>query len=222
MATTAVKICDVKTTEVAHACASAGVDLVGIHCIWNPPSASRRRELNGILEALQGRCQTVLVTRQTDLDIVRVMVEAHNWDYIQLHASWNREAVLSLREILSRLGQTAKLIGVVGASDSTPCAIANLEEVVDALLIDSSLRGGTGVLAGRDRLRELISRIERRPFLIAGGLRPENVVGVIREFRPWGVDVQSGVERPDGSRVKDLALIGEFVQNVKMLRLGGA
>lgn len=217
MSKTFVKICDVRTPEVAAACAAAGADLVGLHCIWESPSEAKRRELNAIVESLQRRCQIVLVTRQTDVETVGAMAQALDWDYLQLHASWNRVGVVNLRTLMTHLGIAPKLIGVVSASESTPDAIRELEEVVDALLIDSSLRGGTGVRAGSDRLHRVISGVSRKPFLIAGGLRPDNVVDVVREFAPWGVDVQSGVERPDGTRQKDVALIKQFVRNVRML-----
>jgi phosphoribosylanthranilate isomerase len=47
----------------------------------------------------------------------------------------------------------------------------------------------------------------------AGGLNPENVAGVVRRYRPHGVDVSSGVET--AIRVKDPALIRAFVQAVR-------
>jgi len=48
---------------------------------------------------------------------------------------------------------------------------------------------------------------------VAGGLNPENVRDVVERYRPYGVDVSSGVEsRP---RVKDPALVRAFVAAVR-------
>ena len=55
--------------------------------------------------------------------------------------------------------------------------------------------------------------VVRYPVIISGGLRPENVGAVIRQLRPWGVDVASGVELQPG--VKDLARLEWFVRTVR-------
>jgi len=49
--------------------------------------------------------------------------------------------------------------------------------------------------------------------ILAGGLTPYNVQGVITEFQPFGVDVSSGVELKKG--IKDYGLMKEFIYKVK-------
>lgn len=54
----------------------------------------------------------------------------------------------------------------------------------------------------------------RERLILAGGLTPENVADVIRTYRPFGVDVSSGVET-DGE--KDLNKIEDFIKRAKNL-----
>ncbi len=48
-----------------------------------------------------------------------------------------------------------------------------------------------------------------RPYLLAGGLNPDNVVDAIELLRPWGVDLASGVESRPG--VKDPVKLQRFI-----------
>ncbi len=75
--------------------------------------------------------------------------------------------------------------------------------------------GGTGMPADWS----LVARLgERFPVVLAGGLTPENVADAVREARPWGVDVSSGVER-DGQ--KDPEMIYQFVTRARQAYASG-
>jgi phosphoribosylanthranilate isomerase len=82
--------------------------------------------------------------------------------------------------------------------------------VVDAWLLDSG--AGSGKTFDWETARK---QLGNRPgqLIVAGGLTPENVGDAIRTFRPWGVDVVTGVEREPGW--KDPERLKAFVAAVR-------
>jgi phosphoribosylanthranilate isomerase len=76
--------------------------------------------------------------------------------------------------------------------------------------------GGTGVVNDWELIRKFQEGGAFEglpPVIVAGGLNPGNVEGVIRLLRPWAVDVSSGVEIKRGE--KSEGLVGEFIEAVR-------
>lgn len=63
-----------------------------------------------------------------------------------------------------------------------------------------------------EEIPEWVSAVDTK-VVIAGGLTPENVAGVVKKFQPYGLDVSSGVEAERG--VKDRNLMENFIQAVR-------
>ena len=79
------------------------------------------------------------------------------------------------------------------------------------LLLDSHAPGGAG---GTGRAFDWRRRVDSaQPLWLAGGLNPDNVRQAVREFRPYAVDVSSGVEKEPG--VKDHELLRRFMEAAK-------
>jgi phosphoribosylanthranilate isomerase len=84
----------------------------------------------------------------------------------------------------------------------------------DPIMLDSwsaDQRGGTGRAWDWELARDLLST---RKVFIAGGLEPGNVGKVVSGFKPYGVDVSSGVEA--AVRVKDPDKVRAFVHAVRL------
>ena len=87
-----------------------------------------------------------------------------------------------------------------------------------AFLVDASVKGlygGSGITANWNAVAELAKQY---PLLLAGGLTPENVAEAVKQVKPWGVDVASGVESASGE--KDAKKMKAFVRAVKTMDHG--
>jgi phosphoribosylanthranilate isomerase len=81
-----------------------------------------------------------------------------------------------------------------------------------AFLFDGHSQGGSGGQGARYDLKRIPTGLDR-PFIVAGGLEPDNVFDVIQATLPWGVDVSSGIESAHG--IKDGHKMRKFVEEVR-------
>lgn len=123
-------------------------------------------------------------------------------DLIQLHGSEDDKYIAMLREKTSV--PVIKAIKVRSADD-----IANAPKLADFLLLDN----GTGT--GKMFDHGILSGIQiPKPFFLAGGLTPENLVNIPRNPLPYAVDLSSGIET---NNVKDKSKMLAAVQSARLL-----
>jgi phosphoribosylanthranilate isomerase len=195
---TEVKICGICDADAARTAAEAGADLVGFHFC----SSLRRispEAAHAIVEALDVRPRLVGVFIDQPEAEVRQVADFVGLDLVQLHGS-EPPGFRAPRAVLKALKVRG---GAVPDADDWP----------DPILLDSwspDQRGGTGRAWDWEAARELLAR---RRVIFAGGLHPGNVGGVVRAYRPHGVDVSGGVE--SAVRVKDPDRVRAFVQAVR-------
>jgi len=193
-----IKICGVTTAEDAAMAVAAGVDAIGVN-LWagskryvTPPSA------RAVLEAVPADVLKVGVFVDAPADEVAQRIEELGLDRAQLHGD---EAATDFAAF-----DPARIVRVIRVRDA-----ASFETAAGwspALwLYDAFVEGFGG--AGVPAPWPLIARHARRPFLLAGGLTPDNVAAAIRATHPDGVDVASGVESRTG--VKDPAKVAAFI-----------
>jgi phosphoribosylanthranilate isomerase len=194
-----VKICGICDAAGAAASIEAGADLIGFHFC-----SSRRRvtpeEAKAIIDGLALRPVIVGVFIDQEPDEVRQIAEFAGLDLLQLHGSESPgfEAGRPVMKVLKvKDGQ-----------------IPDAEAWPDPLMLDSwssDQRGGTGQVWDWELARPLLAA---RKVFIAGGLEPGNVGKVVSGFKPYGVDVSSGVE--SSVRVKDPDKVRAFVHAVRL------
>ena len=194
-----IKICGICDADAAAAAAAAGADMIGFHFCSSQrqvtPELARE-----IVDGLDLRPRIVGVFIDQEPDEVRQVAAFVGLDLAQLHGSETAgfDAGLPVMKVLKVRD------GHLPDASAWP----------DPIMLDSwsaDQRGGTGRAWPWEVARQLIR--ERKVF-VAGGLEPGNVGTVVSEFRPYGVDVSSGVE--SAVRVKDSEKMFAFVRAVRL------
>jgi len=211
--TVVAKICGLSTAETVDAAVTGGAGFVGF--VTYPPSP-RHIASNDLLRALGKRVPKHVVRVGLFVDPDDALLDERlatgAIDLIQLHGKETPERVAAVK---ARTGRPAmKAIKVAAAAD-VEGGIAAYAGVADRLMFDAAdgtLPGGNAqafdwtILSGR--------RVPL-PWLLAGGLTPDNVAQAVRVTGASAVDVSSGVEVSRG--VKSPALIVAFLDRVKAL-----
>jgi phosphoribosylanthranilate isomerase len=194
-----VKICGICDAAGAAAAVEAGADLIGFHFCSSQRQVTPE-EAKAIIEGLSLRPTIVGVFIDQDAVEVRQIAEFAGLDLLQLHGSESPgfEAGRPVMKVLKvKEGQ-----------------VPDAEGWPDPVMLDSwssDQRGGTGQVWDWELARPLLAA--RRVF-IAGGLEPGNVGKVVSGYKPYGVDVSSGVEA--SVRVKDPDKVRAFVHAVRL------
>ena len=203
------KICGITRIEDALAAVEAGADAIGLVFYAKSPRAVNVLQARAIIAALPPFVTTVGLFVNASRCELNETLDAVPLDMLQLHGQETPERVAEVR---ARYGlPVMKAVGVADEGDLS--AVFEYSLAADQLLIDAKppkgadLPGGNG-LAFDWRL--VAQRRWLRPWMLAGGLTPENVAQAIRLTNARQVDVSSGVESAPG--VKDPARIAAFVK----------
>ena len=204
-----VKICGLSDPAHVAADARSGAAYVGFVFFPKSPrnvSLARARAL--ALETPLGVAKVALVVNADDtlLDALTAEVPL---DMLQLHGSETPERVT---EVKNRYGlPVMKAVGVSDAADLQ--SIDLYSTVADQLLIDakpakgSKLPGGNGLSFDWELLRG--RKYWTKPWMLAGGLTPDNAAEAVALTGARQLDVSSGVESSPG--IKDPELIARFI-----------
>ena len=205
---TTVKICGLTSPEGIAAAVSAGARYLGfVFFAKSPRHVTPEQAAALAAEVPLGIAKVGLFVNPDDALLQTVLAQVP-LDMIQLHGSESPARVTEVRALTGL--PVMKAVGVAEPRDLD--ALWDYGLVADMLLIDAKppkdaeLPGGNGLafdwrlLAGRQILK---------PWLLAGGLTPENVTQALRLTRAPGVDVSSGVESAPG--VKDPDRIRDFI-----------
>jgi phosphoribosylanthranilate isomerase len=211
-----VKICGLKTAETVDAAVAHGAGLVGFNFFARSPRAilSAQAKLLGARVPAAVR-KVGLFVDESDARIAEIL-SGCDLDVLQLHGHETPERVAEIR---AKFGKPViKVIPVSAAEDLAPAAA--YEPVADYLMFDAKPpKSMVGALPGGNAISFdwtlLGGRRFAKPWLLAGGLTPDNVAEAVRVTGAPMVDVSSGVEDRPGE--KNVSKIKAFLDAVKRL-----
>lgn len=206
------KICGITRAEDAITAATAGADAIGLNFYPRSKRFVKPATAKPIAEAVRGRLSVVGVFVNSTLEEVFDIVQQVGLSHVQFHGDEQPEVVTELK---SKLTNTLTIRAVRVRDDGIQEAQLEIDQWqdagVDAVLLDAAsigAFGGTGKKLNWGTLEKLTINV---PWLLAGGLDPENVADAIATCKPDGVDVASGVE--SGPGIKNAELVRKFAQN---------
>lgn len=205
---TSVKICGLRTRDEIDAVAAAGAAYCGFMFFANSPRNLTIDQARTLAVDTPVGLAKVAVTVNADDAFLDALTDRVPLDMLQLHGS---ETPARVAEIKARFGlPVMKVVGVGEASDLSE--LDRFSRVADQILVetkpakDATLPGGNGLIFD---WRLIAGRRWPIPWMLAGGLTPDNVAEAIAMTGAKQVDVSSGVESAPG--VKDPDRIASFV-----------
>jgi phosphoribosylanthranilate isomerase len=201
-----VKVCGVRSPEVAEVAIDAGADWIGLVFEPRSPRNVEDAQAEAVRRAVAGRA-----------DLVGVMVEPTAERCAELAGRHRLAAVQVHGRVEPGFVRVVDLPVIRAVNPADPATALTLEWWPDCpVLLDSppvgagGLPGGTGVRLDPEVAAEVAAH---RPIILAGGLTPDTVAAAIERVRPFGVDASSGLESRPG--VKDPGRVRDFVGSAR-------
>jgi phosphoribosylanthranilate isomerase len=214
-----VKICGITTVAQGEAIARLGATALGYICVARSPRYITPDQAAPIIAAVAAIAPAVehfgVFADASVLDMVAI-AQTTQLTAIQLHGNETIATCQRLREAIAAANlSTIKLVKACRIRSAEDLeAVLGYAPYVDALLLDAyhpQQLGGTGQVLDWQALRHFSPS---RPWFLAGGLTPDNVLTALCQLSPQGIDLSSGVERSPGD--KDLSKVRQLFEQIKL------
>lgn len=196
---TKIKFCGLTRAEDIKAANELKPDYIGFVFWAKSKRAVTREQAAGLKSGLDPSIKAVGVFVDEDIDTVTALLRDGIIDIAQLHGNEDNAYIDDLKKASGK--EVIKAFKVRSEDDLKKAE----ESRADRVLLDAGM--GDGVTFDWSLLGKI-----SRPYLLAGGLYPENVSDAVRTLHPFGVDVSSGIET-DGK--KDMVKMAAFTAAVR-------
>ncbi|PMB19920.1 phosphoribosylanthranilate isomerase [Fischerella thermalis] len=204
-----IKICGITQPQQGKAIADLGATALGFICVTTSPRYVTIKQIQAVVEKLPSKVDSIGVFANTPPEKIKQTVVDGGLTGVQLHGDESPEFCQQLRELLPGV-EIIKALRIRTATDLDKTTIYNL--FVDTLLLDAyhpQQLGGTGKTLDWQLLQNFQPS---RPWFLAGGLTPHNILEALSQVKPTGIDLSSGVERAPGD--KDLQKVAQLFEKL--------
>lgn len=204
-----VKICGITKADQGKAIAEFGAHALGFVCVTRSPRYVTPETIVVISQQLPPQVDRIGVFANQGIKEIGDIVAITQLTGVQLHGDESPEFCQALRE---QLPGTEMIKAFRLQSEETLEQIHPYTNVIDTILLDAyhpQQLGGTGKTLNWESLQEFAPPC---PWLLAGGLTPDNVQIACHQVHPDGIDLSSGVEISPGD--KDLTKVSRLFQQL--------
>ena len=192
-----IKICCISSVAEAELAIHSGASALGlVSAMPSGPGVITEETIATIAPTVPPGVATFLLTSKHDAESIIAQQRRCRTNTLQLCDSVEPGCYDKLRAALPGIAivQVIHVTGLESVDEAVSVATH-----VDAILLDSGNQklavkelGGTGRKHDWRLSRKIVEAV-RVPVYLAGGLNPDNVVAAIREVRPFGLDICSGL-----------------------------
>ena len=215
---TQIKICGITSVSQALEIAKLGVDAIGVISVKESPRyvvPSEREEIFKTLSKFFPEIKRVSVIKNVPLNqLFKYLQSDRDENVLQLHGDENISYCKKIKKEFQQI-ELWKAFRIKRAKDLKN--IAPYSNFVDAVLLDSwneETYGGSGIRIQQRYLHNL--KFENNWWL-AGGISIDWVKNIIKDIKPYGIDISSSIEITPG--VKDISKTKELIHAIRSIDL---
>ena len=201
-----IKLCGLKREEDVLKALELGFDALGFILAPSPRKVSVK-DVEKLTKGLFPFVSVVAVVADPDRALLEEIISSGLFDTVQFHG----------KEDPSLLGSVPlRVIKAFSFESKEPMDFDRYSEVADFFLLDSG-KAGEGGTGRAFRWEAIDPQKVEKPFILAGGLGPSNVLEAIEKVNPCGVDLNSKLEVSPG--VKDHRLMEKTIRLIRSHQL---
>ncbi len=196
-----IKICGITRPQQGIHIAKLGATALGFICVPTSPRYINPEKIREIRDILPTNIDAIAVFANAKIQDIVEIVNYSSLTGVQLHGEESPDFCKELRSVLPDKIEIIKAFRI-----KTAASLKELDfytDVADTLLLDAyhpQMLGGTGKTINWQDLQEFKPA---KPWILAGGLTPDNIQKALSKLKPDGIDLSSGVESSPGDKDLD-------------------